>query len=64
MTNKDEEDAKVVWMLDDSYTSEPQWLLGQVEMRAAEDSPEYEYHVSSQDIGFSAAVAYIYVIID
>ena len=46
MTNKDEEDAKIVWILSDSYNKN-KWVQGRVEIRPPDD-PNLEYRVCAK----------------
>ena len=47
MTNKDEEDAKIVWILSDSYEDKNKWVQGRVEIRPPDD-PNLEYRVCAK----------------
>ena len=46
ITNKNEEDARVIWLLDDSYSRDGKWARGQVEVKAVEITDEFEYRVN------------------
>ena len=46
MTNKDEEDAKIVWILSDSYNKN-KWVQGRVDIRPPDD-PNLEYRVCAK----------------